>query len=340
VHGSFIQFQEVLMAREYDNTQRYDQAFNAYIVNNYEQAAENIDLYLRDFPNDLNAHLLKGHIYSHGFHRYHEAKMEYEFVMGSTTDADLLTYAQEGIAQIPEESSDPHGLGQNEPYQQFEDSSFILPRQEEVNFIGEEGFTFATENALHPDPYHGQSTYTNPKQELTPTDSFLTTFPREVPLPEWTLGREPEKSVTEGREIEYRREHPTSLPLTIKDLETMDASVQSKLKELITQVCNSSREVMVAMNTVEEQMAETHQRVKQVTESFQEISKLIITITDSTYKISSLVAHIGEKASQMEAMNPHLTGITAEIQQLANQATLTIHELEQYLSIFQVPISG
>lgn len=322
------------MAREYD-TQRYDQAFNAYIVNNYEQAAENIDLYLRDFPNDLNAHLLKGHIYSHGFHRYQEAKMEYEFVMGSTTDADLLTYAQEGIAQIPEESSDPHGLGQNEPYQQFEDSSFILPRQEEVNFIGEEGFTFATENA---DLYHGHLTHTNPKQELTLTDSFLTTFPKEVPLPEWTLGGEPENSVTERREIEYRREHPTSLPQTIRDLETMDASAQSKLKALITQVYNSSREVMVAMDTVEEQMAETRQRVKQVTESFQEISKLIITITDSTYKISSLVVHIGEKASQMEAMNPHLTGITAEIQQLANQATLAIHELEQYLSIFQTPI--
>jgi len=323
------------MAREYDNTQRYDQAFNAYIVNNYEQAAENIDLYLRDFPNDLNAHLLKGHIYSHGFHRYHEAKMEYEFVMGSTTDADLLTYAQEGIAQIPEESSDPHGLGQNEPYQQFEDSSFILPRQEEVNFIGEEGFTFATENA---DLYHGHLSHTNPKQELTLTDSFLTTFPKEVPLPEWTLGGEPENSVTEGREIEYRREHPTSLPQTIRDLETMDVSAQSKLKALITQVYNSSREVMVAMDTIEEQMVETRQRVKQVTESLQEISKLIITITDSTYKISSLVVHIGEKASQMEAMNPHLTGITAEIQQLANQATLTIHELEQYLSIFQTPI--
>ncbi|XGB39855.1 MAG: methyl-accepting chemotaxis protein [Cyanobacteria bacterium LVE1205-1] len=326
------------MAREYDNTQRYDQAFNAYIVNNYEQAAENIDLYLRDFPNDLNAHLLKGHIYSHGFHRYQEAKMEYEFVMGSTTDADLLTYAQEGIAQIPEESSDPYGLGQNEPYQQFADSSFILPRQEEVNFIGEEGFTFATENALPLDLYHGHLTHTNPKQELTLTDSVLTTFPKEVPLPEWTLGGEPENSVTEGREIEYRREHPTSLPQTIRDLETMDASAQSKLKALITQVYNSSREVMVAMDTVEEQMAETRQRVKQVTESFQEISKLIITITDSTYKISSLVVHIGEKASQMEAMNPHLTGITAEIQQLANQATLTIHELEQYLSIFQTPI--
>ncbi len=88
------------MAAGNEYAQAYDQAQKAYMLGSYDEAAEKIDLWLRDYPDDLSARLLKGHIYCYGLQRYEEAKAEYEFVIGSTSDPGLVDYANQGIAQI------------------------------------------------------------------------------------------------------------------------------------------------------------------------------------------------------------------------------------------------
>ncbi len=43
--------------------QEYHQAQKAYIQGNYEQASTLVDRLVRDFPDDPNSRLLRGHIY-------------------------------------------------------------------------------------------------------------------------------------------------------------------------------------------------------------------------------------------------------------------------------------
>jgi len=80
--------------------QKYQQAQEAYMKGNYEDAKEIIDRLVHDFSDDPAAHLLRGYLYCYGFQQYDVAQQEYESVLKLTYDPDYIDYARKGIDYI------------------------------------------------------------------------------------------------------------------------------------------------------------------------------------------------------------------------------------------------
>lgn len=79
-----------------DYNQTYQEAVTAYTQGNYEDASAIVDKILRKFPGNPNSHLLRGHIY-YVLQQYDLAKIEYEQVLKSTNDPDIIGFATNGV---------------------------------------------------------------------------------------------------------------------------------------------------------------------------------------------------------------------------------------------------
>jgi twitching motility protein PilJ len=81
-----------------DYAQEYQQAERAYMLGNYEEAAQIVDRLIKSNPADLNVHLLRGHIYCYGLQRYDIASEQYQAVLNMTSDPEYVDYANNGLA--------------------------------------------------------------------------------------------------------------------------------------------------------------------------------------------------------------------------------------------------
>ncbi len=93
------------MASGTEYAQDYQQAQKAYIQGNYESAAEIIDRLIKDYPTDPSTCLLRGHIYCYGLQQYDVAREQYQHLLGLTTDAEFIGYANEGLSYMEQQSS-------------------------------------------------------------------------------------------------------------------------------------------------------------------------------------------------------------------------------------------
>ncbi|MBE9177401.1 HAMP domain-containing protein [Oculatella sp. LEGE 06141] len=104
--------------------QEYQQAEKAYMLGSYEEAAEIIDRLVESYPDDPNVRLLRGHIYCYGLQQYDIAKEQYESVLGLTSDAEYVDYANNGLAYASQFSSAEESAERDLTYQDI-DSDFV-----------------------------------------------------------------------------------------------------------------------------------------------------------------------------------------------------------------------
>lgn len=91
--------------------QEYHQAQKAYIQGNYEEASTRVDRLVRDFPDDPNSRLLRGHIYCI-IRQYDTAREQYQLVLNLTEDLELIDCAKQGLESVKQyESSDQLASG-------------------------------------------------------------------------------------------------------------------------------------------------------------------------------------------------------------------------------------
>ena len=152
------------MASGTNYSQEYEQAEKAYLESNFAQAAEIINHLAEEFPNDPNVLLLRGHIYCYGFQNYDLAIRQYENVLESSAQKDLLDFARSGIEQAeqlqqqfgePESAFDQTNFAQTEmlnvgQIDKVEDSVEIdFPDDEEfAKSFGDDDFDFDQEYDL------------------------------------------------------------------------------------------------------------------------------------------------------------------------------------------------
>jgi twitching motility protein PilJ len=87
------------MAPSIDYGQMYQQAYKAYVNQQYEEAAQLIDQVVQHSTEDLNAVLLKGHVY-YVLHKFDIAKEAYQTVLDVTSDQELVDFARNGLENI------------------------------------------------------------------------------------------------------------------------------------------------------------------------------------------------------------------------------------------------
>ena len=92
------------MASSTEYAQGYQKAQRAYVQGKYDEAAEVIDRLAEDFPEDPSVCLLRGHIYCYGLQQYDVAKVQYESLLGLTSDPEFTSYANEGLSHIDQSS--------------------------------------------------------------------------------------------------------------------------------------------------------------------------------------------------------------------------------------------
>lgn len=85
------------MALSTQYTQDYQQAVSDYMKGHYEEAAATTDHLVRDYPEDPNLRLLRGHIYS-CLQQYEIANQQYKTVLELTHDPELLDCARNSLA--------------------------------------------------------------------------------------------------------------------------------------------------------------------------------------------------------------------------------------------------
>ncbi|HEY9634202.1 MAG TPA: methyl-accepting chemotaxis protein [Coleofasciculaceae cyanobacterium] len=85
------------MASGTDYAHEYGQAEKAYMQGNYEEAAAICDRLIKDFPDDPNVRLLRGHVYCYGLQQYDVAREQYELVLNLTSEPDFISYANNGL---------------------------------------------------------------------------------------------------------------------------------------------------------------------------------------------------------------------------------------------------
>lgn len=95
---------EATMVSETDYQQRYGQAQTAYLEGDLESAIEIADSITRDYPEDPSVLLLKGHIYLRQ-QDYDTARLTYKQVLNLTDHQELVSLANQGLAQIEEEQN-------------------------------------------------------------------------------------------------------------------------------------------------------------------------------------------------------------------------------------------
>ncbi|MBD2568011.1 methyl-accepting chemotaxis protein [Anabaena lutea] len=84
-----------------DDNSTYQQAMTAYVQGNYEVAATLVDQVVKNFPDDPNSHLLRGHTY-YVLQQYDIAKAEYQKVLDFTDDQEIIGFATNGLENINE----------------------------------------------------------------------------------------------------------------------------------------------------------------------------------------------------------------------------------------------
>lgn len=87
------------MAPSIDYEQLYQQAYKAYVQQDYQEAASQIDRVVQHLPSDPNARLLRGHVY-YVLEKYDVAKEEYESVLNLTDNQDIVGFARNGLENI------------------------------------------------------------------------------------------------------------------------------------------------------------------------------------------------------------------------------------------------
>ena len=87
------------MAPSIDYGQMYQQAYKAYVNQQYEEAAQLIDRVVQHLTQDPNAALLKGHVY-YVLQKFEIAKEAYQTVLNLTNDQELLDFARNGLENI------------------------------------------------------------------------------------------------------------------------------------------------------------------------------------------------------------------------------------------------
>ena len=87
------------MAPSIDYGQMYQQAYKAYVNQQYEEAAQLIDRVVQHLTQDPNAVLLKGHVY-YVLQKFEIAKEAYQTVLNLTNDQELLDFAHNGLENI------------------------------------------------------------------------------------------------------------------------------------------------------------------------------------------------------------------------------------------------
>ncbi len=87
------------MAPIIDYEQMYQQAYKAYVNQQYEEAAKLIDEVVQHLTQDANAFLLKGHVY-YVLQKFEIAKEAYQSVLNLTSDRELVDFARNGLENI------------------------------------------------------------------------------------------------------------------------------------------------------------------------------------------------------------------------------------------------
>ncbi|MDY6900937.1 MAG: methyl-accepting chemotaxis protein [Cyanobacteriota bacterium] len=104
------------MAPSIDYDQMYQQAYKAYVNQEYQEAATLIDQVVQHLTQNPNAFLLKGHIY-YVLQKYDVASVAYKKVLTLTEDEELLNFARNGLENISHyqvASSDAQSLENND----------------------------------------------------------------------------------------------------------------------------------------------------------------------------------------------------------------------------------
>ncbi len=112
-----------------DYAQEYQQAERAYMLGNYEEAAQIVDRLRESNPADLNVQLLRGHIYCYGLQRYDIASEQYQSVLNMTSDPEYVDYANNGLAY----ASQFHGNPDSPAYEGEFDYAELTGVQAEAN---------------------------------------------------------------------------------------------------------------------------------------------------------------------------------------------------------------
>jgi twitching motility protein PilJ len=87
------------MAFSTQYAQQYQQAVSAYMQGHYEDAASLTKVLASEYPDDPNLQLLCGHIYS-CLKQYDVAQRHYQKVLQVTSDAELLSCAQNSLSDV------------------------------------------------------------------------------------------------------------------------------------------------------------------------------------------------------------------------------------------------
>lgn len=104
-------------------TQDYQQAVSDYMKGHYQEAAETTDQLVKEYPDDPNLRLLRGHIYS-CLQKYEIANQQYKSVLELTHDPELLDCARNSLADSTRYLES--GYGYSEPMPSIDNNSAAL----------------------------------------------------------------------------------------------------------------------------------------------------------------------------------------------------------------------
>lgn len=93
------------MLSEIDYQKKFTQARTAYLEENLEEAQDIINDIIKDYPDDPSVLLLKGHVHLRQ-QDYSSAKNSYKQVLELTDHQDLVSLAQQGLAEAEEEDEE------------------------------------------------------------------------------------------------------------------------------------------------------------------------------------------------------------------------------------------
>ena len=145
------------MALSVNNYQEiYQQAYKAYVQANYEEAAALIDQVVDIAPEDVNIHLLRGHIY-YVLQQFDIAKSEYESVIQLSDEQEIIELAQNGLDNVnqyqQQQAANPQPYVDGEESMDFspmDDLPISVENLEELANNGENtGNTFTFSNPNH-----------------------------------------------------------------------------------------------------------------------------------------------------------------------------------------------
>jgi twitching motility protein PilJ len=77
----------------------YKQACTAYAQQSYEVAAILVDSVVQNLPDDVNSHLLRGHVY-YVLQQYNVASSEYQKVLQLSDDEEIISFASNGLENV------------------------------------------------------------------------------------------------------------------------------------------------------------------------------------------------------------------------------------------------